>query len=81
MLKYQWTDGSSPERSHKSQKPSQKPVVNDNVDYTNQVSSVVDPCMMKPPTTNMIPDLLTIERWIMENLHGKTHTSKWLSEI
>ncbi len=57
MLKYQWTDGSSPERSHKSQKPSQKPLVNDNVDYTNRVSSVVDPCMMKPPTTNMIPDL------------------------
>ncbi len=57
MLKYQWTDGSSPKRSHKSQRPTPKTLVNNNADFTNQVSSVVDPCMMKPPSTNMIPDL------------------------
>ena len=46
MLKYQWTDGSSPIRSIRQKIQSQQ----SNVNEKNQAaSSVVDPCMMKSP--------------------------------
>ena len=56
MLKYQWTNGTSPERSLRSQKP--VPIVSsqtkeEQVVATN-ASSVVDPCMMASPSQNMM---------------------------
>ena len=54
MLKYQWTNGSSPQRTPRSQRPL------NNVSQTlkkeeptfHSASSVVDPCMMSTPSQN-----------------------------
>lgn len=56
MLKYQWTNGSTPERSLRSQKP--VPIVSSQTKEVQVVatnaSSVVDPCMMASPSQNMM---------------------------
>lgn len=56
MLKYQWTNGTSPKRSLRTQKP--VPIVSsqtkeEQIVATN-ASSVVDPCMMPSPSPNMM---------------------------
>ncbi len=54
MLKYQWTDGSSPIRSIRSQKPrvdAIPDVLRD--DTARRAGAVVDPCMMATPTSSM----------------------------
>lgn len=56
MLKYQWTNGSSPQRTPRSQRPL------NNVSQTlkkeeitvHSASSVVDPCMMSTPSQNIL---------------------------
>ena len=56
MLKYQWTNGSSPERSLRSQRPtpniSQK--INNEHMTAKNASSVVDPCMMVSPSQTLL---------------------------
>ena len=56
MLKYQWTNGTSPKRSLRSQKP--VPIVSSQTKEEQTVatnaSSVVDPCMMASPSQNMM---------------------------
>ena len=56
MLKYQWTNGTSPERSSRTKKPAK--MISSETKEQNLIaknaSSVVDPCMMSSPPGNML---------------------------
>ena len=58
MLKYQWTNGTQPIRSLRSQRPASISTLQKVQEHipTENASSVVDPCMMTSPSQNMLID-------------------------
>ena len=82
MLKYQWTNGTSPKRSLRSQKPTS--VVSSQTKEEQVVarnaSSVVDPCMMPSPSQNIMINQPYLRNMDKPLKNAKEYMNKHLHE-